>query len=571
MDRYTILSNLGSGTFGEVYKARHRRTGTVVAIKRLRLRCPSFADALQLAEVSSLRRLSSAGQSHRNIVQIFEIIRESSGALQLVFEYMADGNLYDLIRWASAEREAMQQNGAVGNGPDQQKILTHPRIQSIISQVLSGLAFMNSRSYFHRDLKPENILLSGPTAKIADLGLAKTHTASKFTSYVSTRWYRGPELLLRSPQYTKTIDSFAVGCIIAELYNLAPLFPGSNELDQLWKEMSVMGAPTDDTWPEGVRLAERLGVLMPTIVPYERRREFKLEQRRVQQQLAVEQRQRQLQQQQQQQQGGGDEAAAKAAASAALHSRIMMANNAILQVPLNKIMTTAPVSAQRLTAALLVMNPAKRLDAAEALRHEYFAPPRTTAASYNPYGRGHGHRSAAPPPRRAKDDRIVDKTGGLAVGMSMIKKRGRTVGGNQPLSSSAAAEAGSEGHAEVGEGGGVAMLSRGRSQQSQQENYYGQSPTTTVVTSMRGKGLSDHNDVALQDCQGEHSGDDILQNNPQKKRRQQQLKDVSTSTNNITPMEASNNSIHSSKGGGFHEWLLAGTQKRKEEQVQERK
>ena len=51
MDRYTILSNLGSGTFGEVYKARHRQTGTVVAIKRLRLRCPSFADALQLAEV----------------------------------------------------------------------------------------------------------------------------------------------------------------------------------------------------------------------------------------------------------------------------------------------------------------------------------------------------------------------------------------------------------------------------------------------------------------------------------------------------------------------------------------
>ena len=209
MDRYAVLSTLGSGTFGEVYKARHRRAGTVVAIKRLRLRCPSFADALQLAEVSSLRRLSASGKSHRNLVQIFEIIRESSGCLQLVFEYMPDGNLYDLIRRASAERAAMQQRrqqnrggrvvGGGAEGPDQQQqLLTHPRIRSIISQVLSGLAYMNALGYIHRDIKPENILISGRTAKIADLGLAKTHTASKFTSYVSTRWYRGPELLLRS-------------------------------------------------------------------------------------------------------------------------------------------------------------------------------------------------------------------------------------------------------------------------------------------------------------------------------------------------------------------------------------
>ena len=593
MDRYTILSNLGSGTFGEVYKARHIQTGTVVAIKRLRLRCPSFADALELAEVSSLRRLqqqsssSSGGNdsyAHRNIVQILECIRESSGALQLVFEYMADGNLYDLIRRASAERAAIQQqrqqrqqNGvggaAAGSDQQQQQILTHPRIQSIISQVLSGLAFMNSRSYFHRDLKPENILISGPTAKIADLGLAKTHTAAKFTSYVSTRWYRGPELLLRSPRYTQTIDSFAVGCIVAELYNLAPLFPGANELDQLWKEMSVIGAPTDGTWPEGVRLAERLGVSMPTIVPYERRREYRLEQRRVQQQLAAaaEQQRHQLQLQQQQQ-GGGDEAAAAAAvAAAAMHSPMMMANNAILQVPLEKIMTTAPASAQRLTAALLVLNPAKRLDAAAALRHEYFAPPRTTAASYSSHDHtattSNGHRSAAPPPRRAKDDRIVDKNSGLTVGMSMVKKRGRTVGGDQSISAAA------KGHAGVGEGGGAAIIAGGRSQPSQQENYYGQPPATTAATNMRGKGLAGHSDAALQDCQGEHSSDDIGQINPQKKRRQQhqQLKDVSTSTNNITPMEASNNSLHSSKGGGFHEWLLAGTHKRKAEQVPGRK
>ena len=103
MDRYEVLSALGSGTFGEVYRARHRRTGRIVAVKRLRLRSPSFSDALGLAEVAALRRLSSMSTSHHpNIVQVLEIVREADGALQLVFEYMADGNLYELIRRAAA-------------------------------------------------------------------------------------------------------------------------------------------------------------------------------------------------------------------------------------------------------------------------------------------------------------------------------------------------------------------------------------------------------------------------------------------------------------------------------------
>ena len=85
---------------------------------------------------------------------------------------------------------------------------------------------------FHRDMKPENLLESQGTVKIADFGLAKNNKDPfPYTDYVSTRWYRAPELLLRSTNYNSPVDIFACGAIMAELYMLRPLFPGNNETD----------------------------------------------------------------------------------------------------------------------------------------------------------------------------------------------------------------------------------------------------------------------------------------------------------------------------------------------------
>ena len=99
-------------------------------------------------------------------------------------------------------------------------------------QTLQGLAYMHKQGYFHRDMKPENLLCYGKTVKIADFGLAR-ETASKppFTDYVSTRWYRAPEVLLRDTAYNGSIDIFALGAIIAELFTHKPLLPGSSESD----------------------------------------------------------------------------------------------------------------------------------------------------------------------------------------------------------------------------------------------------------------------------------------------------------------------------------------------------
>lgn len=113
-------------------------------------------------------------------------------------------------------------------------------------------------------MKLENVLMSEGKVKIADFGLAREiRSKPPFTDYVSTRWYRAPELLLRSTTDNSPVDIFAAGCIFAELMLGRPLFAGTSEGDQLMKVCSVLGAPTKTEWPEGHKLASKLGYKFP--------------------------------------------------------------------------------------------------------------------------------------------------------------------------------------------------------------------------------------------------------------------------------------------------------------------
>jgi serine/threonine protein kinase len=115
---------------------------------------------------------------------------------------------------------------------------------------------MHKNGFFHRDMKPENLLMYNNAVKICDFGLAReVRSSPPYTEYVSTRWYRAPELLLRSRNYNSPVDIFALGCIMAELYTQSPLFPGSSEIDQLNKIVKVLGTPDQASWPEGYKLA----------------------------------------------------------------------------------------------------------------------------------------------------------------------------------------------------------------------------------------------------------------------------------------------------------------------------
>jgi serine/threonine protein kinase len=133
-----------------------------------------------------------------------------------IFEHM-ECNLYELMK-------------------DRKKYFPESQLRNHMYQILQGLNFMHKHGYFHRDMKPENVLVSKDVTKIADFGLAREiRSRPPYTEYVSTRWYRAPEVLLRSRNYNAPIDVFAVGCIMAELYMLRPLFPGSSEQDMINK------------------------------------------------------------------------------------------------------------------------------------------------------------------------------------------------------------------------------------------------------------------------------------------------------------------------------------------------
>lgn len=231
MKRYQTLKDLGDGTYGSVSLARNRETGETVAVKKMKRKYYSWEECINLREVKSLRKLN-----HANVVKLKELIREDDH-LYFVFEYMKE-NLYQMMK-------------------SRDKLIPESMIRNIIYQVLQGLAFIHKHGFFHRDMKPENLLCTGPElVKIADFGLAREiRSRPPYTDYVSTRWYRAPEVLLRSTNYSSPIDIWAVGCIMAELYTLRPLFPGSSEIDEIFKICSVLGTPSKDDWPEGFQLA----------------------------------------------------------------------------------------------------------------------------------------------------------------------------------------------------------------------------------------------------------------------------------------------------------------------------
>ena len=151
---------------------------------------------------------------------------------------------------------------------DRDRYFSENRVRNWLYQILQSIAYLHKHGYFHRDLKPENLLISNDVVKLADFGLAREiRSRPPYTDYVSTRWYRAPEVLLRSPYYNAPIDIFAVGVIAAELFTLRPLFPGSSEQDEIYKICSVNGTPNAQSWPEGMKLAGQMGFRFPQFSP----------------------------------------------------------------------------------------------------------------------------------------------------------------------------------------------------------------------------------------------------------------------------------------------------------------
>ena len=231
-ERYDPIKTIGRGAYGVVCSANNRvaplGARNTVAIKKLTNCFDSPVEARRaLREVHLLRRLK-----HENVIKLEDIMMPvgDNGRMDdvyLVYELM-DTDLHQIIRSKQA--------------------LLDEHCQYFIYQILRGLKYVHSAKVLHRDLKPSNILLNANCDLcICDFGLARSmvERGRMMTSYVVTRWYRAPELLLNSEEYAASIDMWSVGCILAEIIDRKPLFPGKDFIHQMRLIIETLGSPEE--------------------------------------------------------------------------------------------------------------------------------------------------------------------------------------------------------------------------------------------------------------------------------------------------------------------------------------
>lgn len=236
---YKCIDVIGEGAYGVVVSAIHQPSGTKVAIKRITPFDHAMFCTRTLREIKLLRHFR-----HENIIAILDIIRpqnyEDFKEVYLIQELM-ETDLHRVIRTQE---------------------LSDDHCQYFIYQTVRGLKALHTAEILHRDLKPSNLLLNANCdLKICDFGLARSAAhpppdasggqgQAYMTEYVATRWYRAPEVMLSFKEYTKAIDMWSVGCILAEMINGRPLFPGRDYHHQLSLILDVVGTPSMDDFDE---------------------------------------------------------------------------------------------------------------------------------------------------------------------------------------------------------------------------------------------------------------------------------------------------------------------------------
>mmetsp|Transcript_348 Transcript_348/g.479 ORF Transcript_348/g.479 Transcript_348/m.479 type:complete len:363 (+) Transcript_348:37-1125(+) len=249
--RYECRERLGEGTFGEVRRAVDRVSGAQVAIKYVRMMSrKSGIPRAVFREMESLKQLSSSPY----IIKLHDVYPEESN-LCLVMEYVVS-DLSEVILQST-------------------EYLTRCDLKSLYRMILEGLVYCHERNIIHRDIKPANYLLSASgCVKLGDFGLARVYdhnSGASMSHQVATRQYRAPELLFASRHYTPAVDIWSAAVVMAELATLQPLFPGNNDIDQMFRVFQVLGSPTPDVWPSVTELPDYSKVSFPNIPPLDLR------------------------------------------------------------------------------------------------------------------------------------------------------------------------------------------------------------------------------------------------------------------------------------------------------------
>ena len=221
--KYEVLGVVGEGAYGIVYKCRNKETDKFVAIKKFKEIEDKLVQKTMKRELKMLQMLK-----HDNVVDFQEafIYKEN---LFLVFEYVEKNLLEVLEKFPEG--------------------LNPKLIRSFVFQMCKAVHYLHTKNIIHRDVKPENLLVDeNMNLKLCDFGFARKISLNEennhvdaMTDYVATRWYRSPELLLSNGIYGPEVDYWAIGCIMGELADGNPMFPGENEVDQLDCIIKILG------------------------------------------------------------------------------------------------------------------------------------------------------------------------------------------------------------------------------------------------------------------------------------------------------------------------------------------
>ncbi|CAD8187520.1 unnamed protein product [Paramecium octaurelia] len=238
--RYEVKKLLGAGAYGHVALAIDKKQTDPekqkVAIKKLHLVRDEIDAKRVLREIRILRTMQ-----HENILHLEHLIYDDSnkelefGEIYLVTNYL-EVDLYKIIK----------------SGQN----LTDQHYQYIIYQLLKGLKYLHSASIVHRDIKPSNILATenceicycdfGLARQIEELEAEDNRCQNMLTEYVVTRYYRAPEVMLSSHEYSTAIDIWSLGCTFAELITKQILFKGTNYIQMIKLIFDTLGKPQDD-------------------------------------------------------------------------------------------------------------------------------------------------------------------------------------------------------------------------------------------------------------------------------------------------------------------------------------
>uniref|UniRef100_A0A2R8NBZ2 mitogen-activated protein kinase n=1 Tax=Callithrix jacchus TaxID=9483 RepID=A0A2R8NBZ2_CALJA len=246
--RYLLRRRLGKGAYGIVWKAVDRRTGEVVAIKKI---FDAFRDKTDAQRTFREITLLQEFGEHPNIISLLDVIRaQNDRDIYLVFECMGCSPTSTPQTGACTLSPETDLNAVIRKGG----LLQDVHVRCIFSQLLRATRFLHSGHIVHRDQKPSNVLLDANcTVKLCDFGLARSlrdlpegPEGQALTEYVATRWYRAPEVLLSSHRYTLGVDMWSLGCILAEMLRGKPLFPGTSTLHQLELILETIPPPSEE-------------------------------------------------------------------------------------------------------------------------------------------------------------------------------------------------------------------------------------------------------------------------------------------------------------------------------------